>query len=259
MLTPKLREYAETPDRFVPVLEGSSLTRHDDGRFCFIQGADWGSVSAVRVNPSELERLVAEVRALARTRNYVWWIGPSSRPKDLVERLQALGFVEPEDRVGTLHAVALADEPRAHPPEIVVARIESYDDWVAASEVQWEAFGTPTARREQGRARRREDFEEAMATGLPVAFLARLEGKPAATAMAVPSDRGVYLIAGATAAWARGRGLYRALVRARWEFAVECGTPTLVCTADPTTSYPILKRVGFEDVCTIRRLEDPNR
>ncbi|MDX6476645.1 MAG: hypothetical protein QOH95_2156, partial [Gaiellaceae bacterium] len=90
-------------------------------------------------------------------------------------------------------------------------------------------------------------------------FLARLDGRPAATAMALPSARGVYLIAGATAPWARGRGLYRALVRARWDYAVERGTPALVSTADPDTSYPILKRVGFEDVCTIRRLEDPQR
>ena len=77
--------------------------------------------------------------------------------------------------------------------------------------------------------------------------------------MAVPSQRGAYLIAGAVAPWARGRGLYRALVRARWELAVERGTPALVTQADPKTSYPILERVGFEDVCRIRRLEDPGR
>jgi len=77
--------------------------------------------------------------------------------------------------------------------------------------------------------------------------------------MAVPSACGVYLIAGAVATWARGRGLYRALVRARWDFAVARGTPVLVTQADPQTSYPILKRIGFEDVCAIRRLEDPGR
>jgi predicted GNAT superfamily acetyltransferase len=56
--------------------------------------------------------------------------------------------------------------------------------------------------------------------------------------------------------WARGRGAYRALVRARWDDAVARGTPALVTEALPDTSYPILKRVGFVDVCTIRRLED---
>ena len=76
------------------------------------------------------------------------------------------------------------------------------------------------------------------------------------TALAVPSDRGVFLIGGSTAKWARGRGLYRALVRARWDYAVARGTPALVTHAVPETSYPLLRRLGFQDVCTIRRLED---
>jgi hypothetical protein len=33
------------------------------------------------------------------------------------------------------------------------------------------------------------------------------------------------------------------------------GTPALVTQAD--TSYPILKRLGFEDACDTHRLEDP--
>lgn len=92
--------------------------------------------------------------------------------------------------------------------------------------------------------------------GLPVGFLALLDRQPAATALAVPSERGVLLIGGATADWARGRGLYRALVRARWDYALARGTPTLVTHAAPDTSYPILRRLGFEHVCAIRRLED---
>jgi predicted GNAT superfamily acetyltransferase len=63
--------------------------------------------------------------------------------------------------------------------------------------------------------------------------------------------------AGAVLERARGRGVYRALVRPRWDDAVARGTPALITEANPGTSYPILKRVGFVDVCTIRRLEDP--
>jgi hypothetical protein len=259
VLTAELREYAETPDRFARVPEGSSITRFDDGRVCFIQGTTWGSVSAVTVAADDVEALVEQVRGLARTRNYVWWIGPSSRPRDLPERLRRLGFVEPADRVGTLHAVALTDEPRASPSAVAVTRVETLADFTAAREVQWDAFATPPERRRESGANLRADFDEALALGVPVTFLARVDGRPAATATAVPSERGVYLIAGATARWARGRGLYRALVRARWDYAVELGTPALVSTADPSTSYPILRRVGFEDVCTITRLEDPNR
>ena len=59
--------------------------------------------------------------------------------------------------------------------------------------------------------------------------------------MALPSERGVFLIAGSVAPWARGRGVYRALVRARWDFAVAQGTPALVTEALASTSYPILQ------------------
>ena len=45
-------------------------------------------------------------------------------------------------------------------------------------------------------------------------------------------------------------------MRARWDDAVARGTPALVTQANPATSYPILKRLGFEDVCEIVRLED---
>jgi hypothetical protein len=56
--------------------------------------------------------------------------------------------------------------------------------------------------------------------------------------------------------WARGHGLYRALVSARWDFAVERGTPALVTEAIVTTSYPILQRLGFTEVCTVWRLQE---
>lgn len=258
MITPELREYAETPDRFATVPPDGSVTRVDEGRVCLLQGPDWASVSAVDVEAEELEALRDEVRAaIPHGKQYAWWIGPSARPADAYERLRALGLVEPRDRVGTLHALALTDEPAPMPQGVVVRRVETFDDFAAAREVQWDAFATPPERREASRARMQEDFGEAMRVGVPVGYLATLDGEPAASAMAIPSERGVFLIAGATAPWARGRGLYRALVRARWDHAVARGTPALITHANPATSYPILKRLGFEDVCTIRRLEEP--
>src|SRR2546423_4342896 len=147
MLTTEIREYAETPDRFAPIPAGSSVTRYDDGRVCFIQGDDWGSVSAVSVAADEVEALVEQVRGLARQRNYVWWIGPSTQPADLVERLQSLGFGEPTDRVGMLRALALTTEPAVTSPDIEVHRIETYEEFAAARRLQWEVFAIPPERR----------------------------------------------------------------------------------------------------------------
>jgi hypothetical protein len=255
-LKPELREYAETPDRFSHVASGASVERFADERICILQGPTWASVSGARIGPDEVEPLLAEVRErVPAEKEAVWWIGPSARPPDLYERLDALGLSEPRDRVSLLHALVLMSEP-AKPQGVDVALIETLEQFEAARELQWDAFQTPEDRRAKNRVRLREDFEESQRLEIPVGFLATLDRQPAGTALAVPSDRGVFLIGGSTAEWARGRGVYRALVRARWEYAVTRGTPALVTHAVPDSSYPILCRLGFDEVCTIRRLVD---
>jgi predicted N-acetyltransferase YhbS len=257
VISPELREYAEIPDRFAPIPEGSSVSRYDDGRVCVVQGRTWASVTGVDVGADQVEALLDEVHErVSPDKTCTWWLGPSTVPADLPERLIALGLSEPLDEVPKVLALALAEEPAPPPEEVDVRIAETYDDYVAAREVQWDAFHVPEERRARQRAHLEKEYEEAIRFDVPVTFVAELEGRVAATAMAIPSDRGVFLIAGSTAPWARGRGLYRALVHARWEFGVARGTPALVTQADPATSYPILKRLGFEDVCEVRRLED---
>jgi hypothetical protein len=250
-----LREYAETPDRFGLIVESSSVSRFDDGRVCVVQGPLWASVCGIRVREEEVGALVAQVRErVAPNKRCTWWLGPSVRPSDLHEQLLEHGLVVAD--VPFVHALALDRPPPPVPKDVEVREVTTFDDFLASRAVQWEAFDVDPARREQQRAHFRSDFEDSIAFGVPVGFLAMLEGRAAATGLAVPSDRGVFLIAGSTAPWARRRGLYRALVRTRWDYAVARGTPALVTQAVPDTSYPILKRLGFEDVCTIRRLDD---
>ena len=253
-----LREYAETPDRFTQLPEGVSVSRFDDGRVCVLQGTTWASVSGVKVGDDDVAALVEQVRELVPAgKPCAWWFGPSSRPSNLRERLLAQGLAFPKNGVDLVKTLVLTDEPPAIPLEIDVRRIETFEDFLAAREIQWEAFDIPPERRELQQAHLEEEFTEVMEHRFPVDFLALLEGRPAATATAIPSGRGMFLVAGSTMPWARGRGLYRALVRRRWDYAVERGTPALVTQAVHDTSYPILKRLGFQDVCDTYRLEDP--
>jgi hypothetical protein len=256
VISDELREYAENPDRFAPIHPGSAVTRFADERICVIQGATWAGISGVRVHESELDELIGLVHELVPAhKRQAWWIGPSAQPENLVELLEARGFRAAPDGP-ELRAMALTSPPPETPSEIEVRRVETFDDFVASREVQWDAFATPDERREQQRPHMRTEFDESIEHGTPRSFLALLDGKPAATGMALPSARGVFLIAGSTATWARGRGLYRALVRARWDYAVERGTPALVTEALIDTSFPILRRLGFAEVCTIRRFEE---
>jgi len=124
-------------------------------------------------------------------------------------------------------------------------------------QVMWEGFDTPEHRRDAERPHMRANFEAQQAAGVPGTFLAYVDSEPAGIGRSVYSDRGVFLIGGAVKPALRSRGVYRALVRARWDDAVERGTPAMITEAMPETSYPILKRIGFEEVAIIRRLEDP--
>ncbi len=236
------------------------MTRFADDRVCVVQGSVWASVSGVRVEADALEALVAETRALIPPGKAAgWWIDPDARPPDLHDRLLALGLAEPADGTGLLYSLACTVQPAAGPPEVEVHRVVSFDDFLATVELAWDAFATPPGRRDKQRPHLRSEFEAAERAGVPATFLATLDGRPAGCGRSIYSELGVFLIAGAVAPWARGRGVYRALVHARWLDAVERGTPALVTEAMPETSYPILTRLGFEQVCSIRRLEDPPR
>ncbi len=252
-LTPELRAFAETPDRYTRL--SGDVTRFADERVCILEGATWAVVSGIAVEAHDVEPLLAEVRErIAADKTVTWWIGPSARPPDLHGRLQELGLGEPADRAPLLHCLACTEPPAAGDAE--VRRVETFEEFLAATEVMWDAFEAPPERRERDRPHLQGQWDAARAAGVPVTFIAYVDDRPAGVGRSIYSERGVFLIAGSVTPWARGRGVYRALVRARWDDAVTRGTPALVTEALPDTSYPILKRLGFEDVCTMRRLED---
>jgi hypothetical protein len=55
------------------------------------------------------------------------------------------------------------------------------------------------------------------------------------------------MIGGSVRVDRRGRGAYRALVRARWDAAVERDTPALTVSAG-AMSGPVLDRLGFATI-----------
>jgi hypothetical protein len=182
-----------------------------------------------------------------------WWLGPSARPGDAYERLLALGLRDAEP--AELDALVATDAPPPGPDDVTVTRIETLDEYRISQEIRWDAFGIDAERRRiEAEAAERSFATDAANCEL---FLAHVDGRPAGTGNFVIGSVGVFLIGGSTAAWARGRGAYRALVGARWDAAVARGTPAMVTHADPATSGPILRRLGFRRACRLRRLEDP--
>lgn len=248
-----LKEFAQAPDRYTYL--SNDVDRYIDEHVCVVQGPTWAAVSDVHTD--DVEALIAQTRELVSPgKNPIWWISPSCEPSDLYEQLLALGFRTPPDRADWLHAMATTSAP-PESPGVEVRRVETFDDFVTATQVAWDGFGISEERRERERAHLRTVFDATRTPNSPCGFVAYLDGEPVGVGRSVYSERGVFLIGGAVLEHARGRGVYRALIRARWDDAVERGTPGMIVEAMPDTSYPILKRLGFEEVCIIRRLEDP--
>jgi GNAT superfamily N-acetyltransferase len=254
----ELREFAEHPGRYLTWDDGGSIARHVDHRRCIVVGPTFGVVTSIDVADGELPSLLEEVRELipdgVRTD---WFLGPSMRPDNLDARLLALGLHEPEDGSGMLHALLIDREPTGIPASIETHEVTTMSDFSAAAELRMEVFGLGEDDRERERAFRAGYFEDYVQVKdrSTISVVATIDGRVAGAASALLSDRGLFLIGGATAEWARGRGVYRALVGARWRYAVARGTPALTVHAIHDTSSPILRRLGFEEACTMRHLE----
>ena len=258
VVTNELREFAELPARHLTWDEGGKIIRHLHDRFCAVVAPTRAVVTAMNVGNGEVPNLLDEVRGLVPADVHTdWYIGPSARPKGIADELKALGLGEPADSRGALHALLLTDEPRSVPPEVETHEVSSMSDHADAAEVRWEAFGLPPRRREHERGFLVTSYQEyqRMKGRSTISFVTTVEGKVAGAASALLSDRGLFLIGGSTAPWARGRGVYRALIAARWQYAVQRGTPALAVHAVQDTSSLILRRAGFKHICTMRHLE----
>ena len=205
-----------------------------------------GSASRIRLG-GEVDGTVRDVRAwfAARGRDrFVWSIGPSTTPADLARRLLDLG-AEPNPAKSELTAMVLDHAPPGAPVDVAIRRVETLEDYIAQWEVMFTAFEVPKAEREAVRATFGSRWAELAADEQGWTYLALIDGLPAAYGSVRRTEPGpLWLAGGATLPSSRGRGLYRALVRVRWDDAVRLGAGALVVQASDM-SRPILERLGF--------------
>lgn len=237
---------------------GAELIR-DDGFDIWLGPPIYPGLSVVlkvrRAEGSSAE-LLRDVRALLRERGRDranWMLGPSTTPSGLADDLLELGLRDDVDPV--LKGVVLRRPPNGAATSIEVVRVDRRDQLHAFFRVQHEAFGEERSEAGGGEGFVDEMFDAESSVDHITTYLALVDGEPVATARATFTAHGAVLNGGSTLERVRGRGLYRALVAARWEDAVARGTPYLTTQARPS-SYPILKRMGFEDVCELRVLND---
>jgi predicted N-acetyltransferase YhbS len=218
---------------------------------------EFGSASRIRLG-SEVDDPVRDVRAWFASRDrarFVWSLGPSTTPTDLARRLLDLG-AEPNPAKSEVTAMVLDREPPEAPGDVAIRRVETLEDYVAQWEIFFVAFEVPEPEREAVRATLEARWVELVADETGWTYLALIDGVPAALGRVRRTEPGpLWLAGGATLPSARGRGLYRALVRARWDDAVRLGASALVVQASDM-SRPILERLGFRATGAIKLLID---
>ena len=247
-----LREIAEYPNSFGPL--GPHDERIETPRFtlCMGPGSRWNTVQRQRFLAGEVDEVLAEVRALlcARGRNVTQWeVGSSATPGDLVDLLLARGLVR--DKEPYAAALVLKAEPPRAPREMVARRVETFAEYVAANEVQYEAFEMSA----DERAESRQKLPELWRSTPNLMHAVWIDGTIVTAGTSAPTPQGLLLYGGATLPGYRGRGGYRALLGARWDEAVKRGTPALI-TQGGSMSRPILQQLGFETVGHVHSLLD---
>jgi GNAT superfamily N-acetyltransferase len=180
-----------------------------------------------------------------------WWVGWSA-PASLADDLLGLGLVPDDEPL--LTGMTCATEPPAA-PHVEVRAIETAAQYLEAIAVDWEVWQTSDEERAKRRATEIDRFDAEHAAGTAHHWAAYEEGRPIGFGRGIDMADGVALMGGAVLPEARGHGVYRALVRARWDHAVGRGTPLLVVQAGPM-SAPVLDGLGFVRHGQIRLFAD---
>jgi hypothetical protein len=251
MIPEAVRRQALHPFSTLPSSPGTALV---EGRYCFVALHPFPHPQPVEPLPAltlgDVDSAIAEARAVVRDhgRDQLLWLTGPDHPW-LADALAQRGLRN-EDSPGfesVENAMALVQAPAGPGGEAVeVTPVTSFDQFRAGMAAELEAFDDMPA---EGRARVAAELEERWAeytvAGNPGRrWNALLAGRVVGTASGVLGDAGINLFGGGVIGDARGQGVYRALVRARWEAAVEAGRPALTVQAG-RMSRPILARMGF--------------
>jgi ribosomal protein S18 acetylase RimI-like enzyme len=248
-----LLELAEEPGLWLPPKPTHDVVVADG--YCLVTYGRSAWVHRIRLQAGDVEHAVEGVRSLLRARGLdevTWWVGERSTPTDLAGRLEALGLEA--DDPPKMTTLAIEHEPSGT-PAAETRRVQDFEDYLTALEIDWEAFEVAEAERRARRAAARAAWPLIVADGRSSVYLGYLEGRPVGFGRAVFAPWAALLLGGATLPEARGRGVYTALVHARWRETVERGVPRIVVSAGPM-SAPILQKLGFERLGRVRLLRD---
>jgi GNAT superfamily N-acetyltransferase len=214
-------------------------------------------LSMIRIEATAVPSMLAEVGEYFRKNGKERLgiiVGPGTRPENLADILLERGASLTDEHHGMVFPVE-QDLAIKVDPCIEVREVSLPETTEAITDMVDRAWGMPVGACRKGVDELRK-YPEGSVQALRI-FVAFYHGKPAAfSAMDVQPELPVIRIAGgATDPVYRGKGLYKALVKARLEAARKWDKAYLVVQAKVHTSAPILQKLGFRTICSIDKYE----
>jgi GNAT superfamily N-acetyltransferase len=211
-------------------------------------------VERVRLAPGQVAAAVSEVRDLLRARGRTqaaWSVDSASA--ELYDELAGLAMTPytdpPLEPRCTCMALVQPPDWSAN-PRVVVREATELHEFLAVAELSASVFGISEADRDGFMNGLRVRYElHRQGRSHMSTYLAFIDGELVGEAQAAVTASGTNLSGSSVLRSARGQGVYRALVAARWNEAVGRGRPALTVQAG-AMSRPILERLGFQTVGT---------
>lgn len=203
------------------------------------------SASAARFAPATADARIDDVVDWFAQRQlpFVWRLGPSDQPADLRARLLARGFaLDPDEMPGM--AASMADLPPIERLDGVTVELVrdagAFREWL---DTMVAGFGMPPQIGDAYMAFASLGFGDDLPTR---GLLARVEGRPVATALGVLAGEGIVIVNVATVPEERGRGIGRAVTLAAMHAGAAAGAAIAVLQSTEM-GHGIYRRLGFEE------------
>ena len=183
---------------------------------------------------------------------FEWVVSPGSRPTDIGERLQALGFEISQRAAGMIAETTEIDLSAGSPVSHEIVTKNNIHDWVHVQSVGWGVSSEDAEHMRESaqwmlmrRETRVVDLIFRMSDVLYGGCSVEFYGDSA------------FLLSAVVLPEHRGRGLMRPALSAILELCRERSVKHVTTHALRTTSAPMLKRLGFEDVCDLLYFRHP--
>lgn len=229
---------------------------HDDADMMwYVTGVAHPMLNAVvrtQLAPGDMDARIEETLNHFKSRKLpmMWWIGPTTRPADLGEHLEARGLIHAGDSPGMAVDLQALKEDLSMPSDLKIERVggvETLREWLHPFT---SGFGVPDFAA-------RTFFDSFASLGfdkhLPLHhYVGWLNGEPVASSSVLlgAGVSGIYNVA--TVPQVRGQGIGAALTLAPLRESRDMGYRIGILQSS-SMGFNVYRRIGFQEYCKLRR------